>query len=159
MVKTLNPTILCLFLTFYKYVNVTSKSNKRKKIKNLFFVGILKVYDDNSRIRIQDLDPFPLVRHSFADPDPDPHQNVMAPQHWSMRIRIHNTDFSGGAVWVELVAVFVFHLWMGFLWLSCYSTCNSRVSFPFWLRMMRIIPRDQFKNLFGICWCVYLVDG
>jgi hypothetical protein len=32
--------------------------NRNNKIKNSFFVGILKVYDENSRIRIQD----PLVR-------------------------------------------------------------------------------------------------
>jgi hypothetical protein len=36
----------------------------REKIvlKNLFFAGILKFNDENSRIRIQDLDPDPLVR-------------------------------------------------------------------------------------------------
>jgi hypothetical protein len=45
--------------------------------KNLFFVGILKVIDESSRIRIQDPDPDPLVRSM----DPDPHQNVMDPQH------------------------------------------------------------------------------
>ena len=31
-------------------------------VKNLFFAGILKVNDENSRIRIQDPDPDPLVR-------------------------------------------------------------------------------------------------
>jgi hypothetical protein len=47
-----------------KNVNVPSKSNKQKKIvlKNKFFAGILKVNDKNSRIRIQDPDPDPLVR-------------------------------------------------------------------------------------------------
>jgi hypothetical protein len=36
--------------------------SRKNKIKNLVFVGILKVYDENSRIRIQDPDPDPLVR-------------------------------------------------------------------------------------------------
>jgi hypothetical protein len=31
-------------------------------IENLFFAGILKVNDENRRIRIQDPDPDPLVR-------------------------------------------------------------------------------------------------
>jgi hypothetical protein len=38
---------------------VISRKNKNKK---LFFVGTLKVYDENSRIRIQDPDLDPLVR-------------------------------------------------------------------------------------------------
>jgi hypothetical protein len=55
--------------------------------QNLFFVGILKVNDENSRIRIQDSDPgfgsgSINQRHGSADPDPDPNQNVMDPQHW-----------------------------------------------------------------------------
>ncbi len=57
------------FLSLKNDVNVASKSNKQKKLclkKNLFFAGILKVNDENSRIRIQ---------------DPDPPQNVMDPQH------------------------------------------------------------------------------
>jgi hypothetical protein len=52
--------------------------------KNLFFADILKVNDEYSRIRIQDLDPNPdpLVRGiSSEDPDADPPQNVMDPQH------------------------------------------------------------------------------
>jgi hypothetical protein len=39
---------------------VTSRKNCVKK--NSFFAGILKVNDENSRIRIQDPDPDPLVR-------------------------------------------------------------------------------------------------
>jgi hypothetical protein len=42
--------ILFDFLSLKKDVNVPSKSNKLKK-KNYFSVGILKVYDENSRIR------------------------------------------------------------------------------------------------------------
>jgi hypothetical protein len=41
----------------------------RKTVKKLDFEGILKVDDENSII-------------ASADPDPDPHQNVMDPQHW-----------------------------------------------------------------------------
>jgi hypothetical protein len=44
-------------------------------VKNLFFVGILKVNDENSRIRIQD-----------PDPNPDPLVRGMDPR---IRIRIH----------------------------------------------------------------------
>jgi hypothetical protein len=49
--------------------------SRKYNLKKLFFVGILKVYDDNSRIRIQDPDP---------NPDPDPLVRGMDP-----RIRIH----------------------------------------------------------------------
>jgi hypothetical protein len=40
----------------------------------LVFVGVLKVNDEDP-----DPNPDPLVRHGSADPDP--HQNVMDPQH------------------------------------------------------------------------------
>ncbi len=47
----------------------------------------MKVNDENSRIRIQEPDPNPdpdsLVRHGSTDLDPDPHQNVMDPEHWA----------------------------------------------------------------------------
>jgi hypothetical protein len=64
--------------------------------KNLFFADILKVNDEYSRIRIQDLDPDPnpdpgsgsgsesgsiSQRHGSEDPDADPPQTVMDPQH------------------------------------------------------------------------------
>jgi hypothetical protein len=42
--------------------------------EKLFFVGILKVNDEKSRIRIQ-------PEAWSADPDPDPLQNVMDPEH------------------------------------------------------------------------------
>jgi hypothetical protein len=55
--KTLILTVLCLlvdFLSLKNYVNVPSKSKKQKFFyKNFFFVGILKVNDENSRIRIR----------------------------------------------------------------------------------------------------------
>jgi hypothetical protein len=55
--KTLIPTIFLTlfdFLSLKNDVNVDSKSNKQKKIvlKNYFFASILKVDDENSRIRI-----------------------------------------------------------------------------------------------------------
>jgi hypothetical protein len=49
------------FLFLKDDVNVASKSNKQKNcVKKLVFAGILKVSDENNRIRIQD--PDPLVR-------------------------------------------------------------------------------------------------
>jgi hypothetical protein len=63
------------FFSLKNYVNVPSKSISRKNcVKKLVFAGILKVNDENSRIRIPD--PDPLVRGM------DPPQNVMEPQHW-----------------------------------------------------------------------------
>jgi hypothetical protein len=48
---------------------------------------MLKVNDENNRIRIQDPDPDPdplgrTQKHGSEDPDPDPPQNVMDPEHW-----------------------------------------------------------------------------
>ncbi len=75
--KTLIPSVLWLlldFLSLKNYVNVLSKSNKQKNFfKNLFYVGVLKVNDENSQ------------RHRSADPDP--HQNVMDPQHWHKQLK------------------------------------------------------------------------
>jgi hypothetical protein len=67
------------FLSLKNDVNVASKSHKQKKIvlKHLFFADILKVNDENRRIRIQDPDP---------DPNPDPLVRGMNPR---IRIRIH----------------------------------------------------------------------
>ncbi len=69
-------------------------------LKNWFVVGILKVNDENSKIWIQDPDPNPDPRrHGSADPDP--HQNVMDPEHWFLSsrkydpgrsFRIHDPD-------------------------------------------------------------------
>jgi hypothetical protein len=52
---------------------------RKNCVKKLVFADILKVNDENSRIRIQD--PDPVVRHGSADPDPDPPQNIMDAQH------------------------------------------------------------------------------
>jgi hypothetical protein len=51
--------------------------------KNFFlnsFVGILKVSDENRRIRIRGSGSI-SQRHGSVNTDPDPHQNVMDPQH------------------------------------------------------------------------------
>jgi hypothetical protein len=65
--------------------------SRKNCVKNLFFAGILKVNDVNSRIRIQDPDlnpdPDPLVRS--MDPVPDPPQNVMDPEHWQRLLIIY----------------------------------------------------------------------
>ncbi len=78
--KTWIPIVSWLlldFLSLKNYVNVPLKSNKKK---NLFFVGILKVNYENSRIR----DPDPgsgSISQRHGSTDPDPHQNVMDPEH------------------------------------------------------------------------------
>ncbi len=64
--KILIPIALWLlfdFISLNNDVNVPSKSNKRK--------------NENSRIRIRI-----RIRQSHGSADPDPHQNVMDPQHW-----------------------------------------------------------------------------
>ncbi len=83
--KIVRKTLLLLFFDsfwlfiFEKRCKCIFKSNKQKKnkIKKLFFVGILKVYDENSRIRIR-----------IRDPDPDPLVRGMDPR-IRIRIRIH----------------------------------------------------------------------
>ncbi len=49
---------------------------------NFFFVGLFKVNEENSRIRITSGSGSISQRHGSVDPDPDLHQNVMDPQHW-----------------------------------------------------------------------------
>ncbi len=52
--KTLISTVLWLlydFLSLKNDVNVPSKRNKQKHFFNIYFVGILKVMDEKSRIR------------------------------------------------------------------------------------------------------------
>jgi hypothetical protein len=76
-------------------------------LKNLFFAAMLKVNDENSRIRIQDPDPNldPLVRgmdpriqihpkmlwirntgQGYGSANPDSYQNFMDPQQCSKKI-------------------------------------------------------------------------
>jgi hypothetical protein len=79
--KTLISTV---FLTSYyiNYINMYRYLQKVISRKNFFllvFVCILKVNDENGRIRIR----IRIIRqrHGSADPDPDPYQNVMDSQH------------------------------------------------------------------------------
>ncbi len=65
-------------------VSVPSKSNKEKKN---FFVGILKVTDKKSRIRI--------CQSDVQSEDPDPYQNVTDPEHWYITyIKVVYLDWS-----------------------------------------------------------------
>ncbi len=63
--------LLCDFLSLKNDVNVTSKRNKHKKVKNIF-LGILKVTNEGS-----------IRRYGCEDQDlyPDPYQNVTDPKH------------------------------------------------------------------------------
>jgi hypothetical protein len=47
---------------------------RKNNFLNYFFVGVLKVNDENSRIRIQ-------IWIHIGSADPDSHQNVMDPKH------------------------------------------------------------------------------
>jgi hypothetical protein len=54
--KTLIPTVCDFFydiLCLKNDVNAPLKSNKQKNFEKLFFVDVLKVTDENSRIRIR----------------------------------------------------------------------------------------------------------
>ncbi len=74
------------FLSLKNDVNVASTVKSRKKcVKKLFFGAILKVNDENRRIRIQDPDRDPLVRGM----DPWIRIRIHPKMSW-----IHNTDCS-----------------------------------------------------------------
>jgi hypothetical protein len=67
-------------VTLFDFLSMKNDVISRKNcVKNEFFAGILKVNDENSRIRIH----YGSQRHGSADldPDPDPPQNVMDPEH------------------------------------------------------------------------------
>jgi hypothetical protein len=54
--KTLIPNVfrdIYDFLSFKNEVNEPSKSNKQENLEKIVFVGVLKVNDENSRIRIR----------------------------------------------------------------------------------------------------------
>ncbi len=66
------------FLSLKNDVNVPSKSNKQKKLcKNISFL----LASSRSMTKIEGSGSI-NQRHGSADPDPDPPQNVMDPQHW-----------------------------------------------------------------------------
>ena len=57
--------------------------SRKNFVKKLVFAGILKVNDENRRIRIQDPDPNPDPLVRGMDPRIRIHpKNVMDPQHW-----------------------------------------------------------------------------
>jgi hypothetical protein len=61
-------------------VNVPSKRNKPNKIrKKYFFIGILKVADEKSRIPRSRFESGSI--HWYRSTDPDPYQNATDPQH------------------------------------------------------------------------------
>ncbi len=79
--KTLIPTVLWLLfdlLSLKNYVNVPSKSNKQKSLKNIF---LLASWRSMTKIAAGSKSGSISQRHGSAYPDPDPHQNVMDPQH------------------------------------------------------------------------------
>jgi hypothetical protein len=64
-------------------VNVPKESNKQNKLqKNLFFVEILEVTDEKSRIRSRIRSGIGCVNQVTGSKDPDPYQNVTDPEHW-----------------------------------------------------------------------------
>ncbi len=82
--KILIPTVLLLlfdFLSLKKDVNVPSKRNKQKNLISFLLASwrsmTTKIGGSTSGSISQS--------HGSADPDPDPHQNVMYPQHWIFR--------------------------------------------------------------------------
>ncbi len=80
--KPLIPTVLLLFhdfLSLKKDVNVPSKSNKQK---NFFLISFLLAFSRSmTKIRGSESGSGSISqRHGSADPDP--HKNVMDPQHW-----------------------------------------------------------------------------
>ncbi len=97
--KTLILTILWLFLTFYLW-KVPSKSNKQKKI---VFVGILKVTDENSRIRIQDPDPDPLVRGM----DPRIRIRINAKISWIRNTALNNKKRTFITLFIKVNCLFI----------------------------------------------------
>jgi hypothetical protein len=54
--------------------------SRKIKYKTFVFVDVFKANDENSRVRIRVRIRISL-RHGFADPNLDPHQNVMDQQY------------------------------------------------------------------------------
>ncbi len=78
------------------YVNVPSKSNKPIFYFKIVFVGVLKVNDET---RSDSGTGSISQRHASADPDP--HQNVMDPEHWEKQV----VTGPGGSTAVSVLVV------------------------------------------------------
>jgi hypothetical protein len=98
--KTLIPTVLWLLfvLTFYlwKMMSMCLEKVIREKTKKIFFC-ILKANDEKARSGSTS----GSISHRHGSADPDPHPNVMDPQHWNFEIiftllwRNHLSDIYG----------------------------------------------------------------
>ncbi len=87
--KTLISTFCDFFLKWYK---VPSKSNMQK---NLFKNIIVLLASWRSMMKIKGSGSESInQRHGSADPDPNPHQNVMDPQHWSWVQDVYHTTWA-----------------------------------------------------------------
>jgi hypothetical protein len=56
------------------HVKVPTESYKQKKLRNIFFVGLLKANDEKSRMRIR------ICIIVYGSKDPDPSKNVTDPE-------------------------------------------------------------------------------
>ncbi len=81
----------CFVTSFWLFISENDENVPFKKyvpnkqnnfFLNLFWVGILKVNDENRRIRIRIRIRIWRQGSADPDPDPDPHQNVMDSQNW-----------------------------------------------------------------------------
>jgi hypothetical protein len=70
-----------LVLKNLRLCNIINKANLEKKI--IYFVGILKVTDEKSRIRAG------LVSQRDGSEDSDPYQNVTDPEHSSKELKTY----------------------------------------------------------------------
>jgi hypothetical protein len=73
------PTVLWLVLDFLSLkndVNVPSKTNKQKKFF-IFFIFLLASWRSMTKIAGSG-----SISQRHGSADPDPHQNVMDPEHW-----------------------------------------------------------------------------
>jgi hypothetical protein len=103
------------FLSLKNDVNVPSKSNKQKIcFKNQFFVGILKINEESSRIVIQD--PDPLVRG-------------MDPQHCFKSLpyyRLHLSTSLSATVLPDILAPLLYYGTICVFIFSCFKAFLAR---------------------------------
>ncbi len=84
--KTLIPSVLWLLLVFLSlknYVNVPSKSNRWRKFfqETSYLLASWRSMTKIAGFGSESVSGSIIQSHGFADPDPDPHQNVMDPEH------------------------------------------------------------------------------